>query len=172
MDASRVLLVWFPTYGRGTRTHASQRRGTRRMDYVVIGRSAPLSLKPSPNLHLDPDGAQLQPRCGRIRLPVGLSAAAIREAICQLAILELSGEVSASNPPGYPQDIHSYPPGYPLHVLSAASRDHHVTLSRDTLHKDSGSIAGGYRGGYSCSCGQPAKISRRIAGGYGVRMFW
>eukprot|EP00966_Prymnesium_polylepis_P104218 2413701-Prymnesium_polylepis.1 len=32
----------------------------------------------------------------------GLSAAAIREAICQLAILELSGDVSASNPPGYP----------------------------------------------------------------------
>eukprot|EP00966_Prymnesium_polylepis_P105408 2440918-Prymnesium_polylepis.1 len=27
------------------------------MAYELVGRSAPLSLKPSPNLHLDPDGA-------------------------------------------------------------------------------------------------------------------
>jgi hypothetical protein len=84
--------------------------------------------------------SQLQPICGRTRLPVGLSAAAVSAKPSasypeSYPVLELSGEVSAIYPPGSPQDIRSYPPGYPL--LSPAPRDHHVTLSRDILHKDS-----------------------------------
>ena len=67
-----------------------------------LGRSQPLLVKLAPNIQMYPDGPQLQLRCGRIRLPVGLSAAAIRNASSQLAG-SYPGAIPARYPPGYPQ---------------------------------------------------------------------
>eukprot|EP00966_Prymnesium_polylepis_P115292 2665045-Prymnesium_polylepis.1 len=88
---------------------------SRRVSRKVRTAIAQAVAKSTPGSGWGPAAAKMwpYPAC---HLPVGLSAAAIREAICQL-----SGELSWSYP-GYPQDIRSYPPGYPL--LSAASRDH------------------------------------------------
>eukprot|EP00966_Prymnesium_polylepis_P284024 6561476-Prymnesium_polylepis.1 len=72
---------------------------------------------------------------------------------CQSGYLR---QLSAKPPARYPE---SYPgailggirqlSAIRLDGIAATICDHHVTLSRDRLHKDSGSIAGGYRGGYS-----------------------